>query len=378
LFLDKTGEQFMEETYRRKFIVRATVVTIFSLCLMGSTLRGQDKGTKPQGPPPTPVKVAPVIQDTVSQQITLVGTTEAIARSVIAAEVSGLVEDFPVREGDFVKKGEVLVRLNATDVLIRLKAAKAAKEQVRAHLAFAEKELARYTKLKDSDSIAARKYDEALYSQQSLAQELLAAEAHMDLLKDEIEKKTVLAPFAGYVAKEHTQAGEWLQVGGPGAVVTLVDLGHIRITVDVPERYVVKLSPGSAVRVGVESLPDETMMGKIAAILPEGDPNARTFPVRVTLPNPGFKIKSGMEVRAAFDLGTKKNALLVPKDAIVTAGANRVVFLVMSTVVQPVPVTVTGYYDGNVAVKGAINPGDRVVIRGNERLRPGQPVQVLE
>jgi RND family efflux transporter MFP subunit len=374
----KRENELMVQTYGRKFIFYATLVASFSLSLMSALLHGQDTGTKPQGPPPVPVHVAPVIQDTVSEQITLVGTTEAIARSMVAAEVSGLVEDFPVREGDFVKKGEVLVRLNATDVLIRLKAAIAAKERVRANLIFAEKELARYRQLKDTDSIAARKYDEALYSQQSLEQELLGAEAQIDLLKDEIQKKTVRAPFAGYVAKEHTQVGEWLSVGGPREVVTLVDLGHIRITVDVPERYVVKLSPGSAVRVEVESLPDKTMIGKIAAILPEADPNARTFPVRVTLPNPGFKIKSGMEVRAAFDLGTKKNALLVPKDAIVTAGANRVVFLVMSTVVQPVPVTVTGYYDGNVAVEGAITPGDRVVIRGNERLRPGQPVQVLE
>jgi len=368
----------MGQTYGRKFIVCATLVALFSLSLMSGILHGQDTGAKPQGPPPVPVQVAPVIQGTVSEQITLVGTTEAIARSIVAAEVSGLVEDFPVREGDFVKKGQVLVRLRATDVLIRLKAATATKDKVRANLVFAEKELARYRELKDTDSIAARKYDEALYSQQSLEQELLGAEAQIELLKDEIQKKTLLAPFAGYVAKEHTQVGEWLSVGGPREVVTLVDLGRIRITVDVPERYVVKLSPGSAVRVEVGSLPDETVIGKIAAILPEGDPNARTFPVRVTLPNPGFKIKSGMEVRAAFDLGTKRNALLVPKDAIVTAGANRVVFLVMSTVVQPVPVKVTGYYDGNVAVEGAINPGDQVVIRGNERLRPGQPVQVLE
>ena len=368
----------MCETYWKKIIWRSTWVALFLALLVSSVAHAQAKGNKHQGPPPVPVQVAPVIQDTVSEQITLVGTTEAIARSRIAAEVSGLVEDFPVREGDFVKKGEVLVRLTTTDVLIRLKAATATKEKVRASLVFAEKELARYRELKDTDSIAARKYDEALYSQQSLEQELLGAEAQIELLKDEIQKKTVIAPFSGYVAKEHTQVGEWLPVGGPREVVTLVDLGHIRITVDVPERYVVKLSPGSAVRVEVESLSDRTIIGKIAAILPEGDPNARTFPVRVTLPNPGFKIKSGMEVRAAFDLGTKKNALLVPKDAIVAAGTNRLVFVVASDVVQPVNVQVIGYYDGNVAVEGPIKPGDYVVIRGNERLRPGQPVEIIK
>lgn len=368
----------MGQTHRRKFIFYAALVALFSLSLMSTILHGQDTATKPQGPPPVPVQVAPVIQEAVSEQITLVGTTEAIARSMVAAEVSGLVEDFPVREGDFVKKGEVLVRLTTTDVLIRLKAAIATKEKVRANLIFAEKELVRYRELQDTDSIAARKYDEALYSQQSLEQELLGAEAQIELLKDEIQKKTVRAPFAGFVAKEHTQVGEWLSVGGPREVVTLVDLRHMRITVDVPERYAVKLVTQSPVRVLVASLSDEPFIAKISAILPEGDPNARTFPVRVTLPNSDFKISSGMEARVAFNLGTKTNALLVPKDAIVTAGANRVVFLVMSTVVQPVPVKVTGYYDGNVAVEGAINPGDQVVIRGNERLRPGQPIEILK
>jgi len=212
----------MGQTHRRKLIFCAALVALFSLSLMSGILHGQDTATKPKGPPPVPVQVAPVFQDTVSEQITLVGTTEAIARSMVAAEVSGLVEDFPVREGDFVKKGEVLVRLTTTDVLIRLKAATATKEKVRANLIFAEKELVRYRELSDTDSIAARKYDEALYSQQSLEQELLGTEAQIELLKDEIQKKTVRAPFAGYVAKEHTQVGEWLPVGGPRELVTSV------------------------------------------------------------------------------------------------------------------------------------------------------------
>lgn len=366
----------MCETYWKKIILRSTWVALFLALLVSAVAHAQAKDNKHQGPPAVPVRVAPVVEDTVSDQIALVGTTEAIARSTIAAEVSGLVEHFPVREGDFLEKGKVLARLKSTDLVLRLKAAVASREKARASLIFAEKELVRHTKLKDADSIAARKYDETLYQHQSLEQEVLRSEAEIELLRDNIKNKTVVAPFSGFVAKEHTQVGEWLPVGGP--VVTLVDLGHIRITVDVPERYVVKLSPGSAVRVEVKSLSDGTIIGKIAAILPEGDPNARTFPVRVTLPNPGFKIKSGMEVRAAFDLGTKKNALLVPKDAIVAAGTNRLVFVVASDVVQPVNVQVTGYYDGNVAIEGPLHPGDDVVIRGNERLRPGQPVQIIK
>jgi RND family efflux transporter MFP subunit len=312
----------------------------------------------------------------VSDQITLVGTTEAIERSTVAAEVSGLVKDFPVREGDFVKKGELLAKLRSTDLALRLKAALATRGKVRANLAFSEKELIRYTKLKDADSIAASKYDEALYQSQALEQELLRTEAEIELLNDDIKKKRILAPFSGFVAQEHAQVGEWIEVGGP--VVTLVDLERIKVTVDVPERFAVQLSRKSRVRVLIASISDEAFIGEISGILPEGDSQARTFPVHVSLLNPGFKIKSGMETKATFNLGTQKNALLVPKDAIITAGTNRLIFVVASSVAQPVNVRVIGYYDGNVAVEAPIKPGDRVVIRGNERLMPGQPVQILE
>ena len=366
----------MWQTRWKRFVSCETWTAVLVVLFASAVAHGQSEAKEHQGPPATPVRVAPVVQDTVSDQITLVGNTEAIARSMIAAEVSGLVEEFPVREGDFVDKGHVLARLRSTDLVLRRKAAIAAREKVRANLLFAEKELARYTKLKDADSIAARKYDEALYQCQSLQQEVLGIEAEIELLQDDIRKKTVVASFAGFVAKEHTQVGEWIPVGGP--VVTLVDLAHVRITVDVPERYAVQLLPESPVRILVASISDDPFHGKISAILPEGETDARTFPVRVILANPGLKLRSGMEARATFNLGTKNNALLVPKDAIVTAGTNRLVFVVANNMAQPVNVRVNGYYDGNVAIEGPIKPGDHVVIRGNERLRPGQPVQIIK
>ncbi len=348
----------------------------FMFCLVSPMAHATDPGKKGSGPPPAPVKVASVIKQAVSEQITLVGSTEPVARSIVAAEVEGLVEQFSAKEADYIEKGAVLAKLRATVLVLRLKSAVAAKKRVQSNLLFAEKELGRYTKLKDADSIAASKYDEALNQQQSLKQELLQTQAEIELLEHGIQSKTVVAPFSGFVAKEHTQVGEWLSEGG--SVVTLVDLRHIRVTVDVPERYAVQLAPQGPVRVLIASISNEPLTGKMSGILPEGDPQARTFAVRVSLANPGLKIRSGMEARATFNLGHKKDALLVPKDAIVTAGANRIVFVVANSVAQPVNVRVIGYYDGNVAIEGPVKPGDRVVIRGNERLRPGQPVQILK
>ncbi|MBW1897308.1 MAG: efflux RND transporter periplasmic adaptor subunit [Deltaproteobacteria bacterium] len=232
-------------------------VLSFVLFAFSSAAYGQDGEEKPQGPPPAPVQVATVVKEMVAGQITLIGTTEPAARSLVAAGVSGLVEKFPVREGDFVEKGELLAQLRSTNLQLRLGAAIAAREKVKANLSFSETELERYRKLKDSQSIAGRKYDETFYQHKSLRQQLLETEAQIEILKDDIQKKTVEAPFSGFVSKEHTQVGEWLPVGG--AVVTLVDLAQIKISVDVPERYTVQLHPQDGVRVLVGNISNEPL-----------------------------------------------------------------------------------------------------------------------
>ncbi len=128
----------------------------------------------------------------------------------------------------------------------------------------------------------------------------------------------------------------------------------------------------------IKSLADDPIAGQIYAVLPQGNPDARTFAVRINLPNPDMKIKSGMEALVRFDLSEKKQALIVPKDAIVAAGNDRMVFVVRNGQAFPVPVKVNGYYDGYAGVQGALQPQEQVVVRGNERLRPGQPVQIVE
>lgn len=352
----------------RYFLITAT------LCLLSASILLAEDPSKGKGPPPSPVQVAVVKTQTVSNQISLIGTTEAISESTVASEISGLVEHFPVKEGNFVKKGALLANLKETELRLRLKGAVAAKKRIEANLLNAEKELERVSKLKETNSIAERQYDNAFYTYQALSEELLQRESEIELLKYEHKQQKVLAPFSGFVAKEHTQIGEWINKGGP--VVTLLDLDNIRITVDVPERYSVLLVPKKSVKISIKSVSENLFSGKIYSVLPQGDPNSRTFPVRIHIANTDHKIKSGMEAMVTFNLATQKKALLVPKDTVVTSGDNRLVFMVNDGKAIPVPVKIIGYYDGDVAVEGNLKPGVRVVIRGNERLRPGQPVVV--
>jgi len=357
------------KTFFYRYFLIATTVCLLSV--PASLAKDTDKG---KGPPPSPVQVATVKTKTVSNQISLIGTTEAFSESTVASEISGLVEYFPIKEGDYVKKGDLLVNLKETELKLRLKGVVAAKKRIQANLQNAEKELKRVSKLKETNSIAEKQYDTAFYTYRALTQELLQNESEIELLKYEKKQQKVLAPFSGFVAKEHTQIGQWINKGGP--VVTLLNLDKIRITVDVPERYSVLLLPQGNVKVSIKNVSNTLFSGKIYSVLPQGNPDSRTFPVRIHLANPNHKIKSGMEVMVTFNLATEKKALLVPKDSVVTAGDNRMVFMVNDGKAIPVPVKIIGYYDGDVAVEGNLKPGIQVVIRGNERLRPGQPVVV--
>ena len=355
--------------------LRYLLITLAAFSISAPTLPAQENGQK-KGPLPVPVRVAEVKKKMVSNQISLVGTTEAISTSTVATEVPGVVEYFPVKEGDFVKKGELLVRLRSTELQLRLKGTIAARETTKANLQNAEKELSRLRKLKETNSIAETRLDVAYFAHRALSHKLLQKEAEIEQLEYNIKQKKGSAPFSGFVSKEHTQVGEWIKEGGP--VITLLDLDQIRITVDVPERYAVMLNPEAKVKVMVKSISNDLFLGRIYALLPQADQHSRTFPVKINLVNPGFKIKSGMEAMVTFNLANKKNALLIPKDAIVTAGENRLIFVVVDGKAVPVPVNILGYYDGDVAVVGNLKPGAQVVIRGNERLRPGQVVTVLK
>lgn len=331
---------------------------------------------KKKAPPAVPVKAAPVLKKVVKDTISLIGTTKPIRESVVASEVSGLVEAFYVKAGDFVTRGTPLAVLGSTGVRLRLKGAMAKRAGIQARLVLAEKELQRISNLKQTNSVAEKQYDEAFYKHSAFENELLMNAAEIEQLEYEISKKDIVTPFGGFVASEHTQVGEWMDKGGP--VVTLVDMNRALITVDVPEIYVVGIKSSNNVRVVINSLGDVPMPATVSTILPMGDSNARTFPVHIELSNKNFRIKSGMAATVTFSVGEKRTVLLLPKDAIVTSGNRRLVYTIAEGKAVPVPVKVLGYYENDAAIQGGLEPGQQVVVRGNERLRPGQAVKVID
>ncbi|MCP4667827.1 MAG: efflux RND transporter periplasmic adaptor subunit, partial [Deltaproteobacteria bacterium] len=325
--------------------------------------------------PASPVVVEKVVRKHVRPMVTLIGTAEPHRRSVVAPQVEGLVIDFPVGKGQKIAKGDILVRIERVPLLLQLKAARANLGEAKENHKNALSELKRTTALYKRKSVSNKAYDGALYKANALKKKIMALEARIETIQYDIEKCMIRAPFAGFVVEEHTQLGQWLKEGGE--VVTIVEIDPILVSIPVPDRYIHSLKVGQEVDLTFDFLPgDKTRKGAVRDIIPAGNEKARTFPVLIRVANHDLTILAGMSCKVSFPVGKPEKKLLVDKDAVVTGGRGHQVFVVRHGKAVPVQVKKGPAYGSLVVVEGDLSAGDMVVIEGNERLRPGQEVQV--
>ncbi|TFG66202.1 MAG: efflux RND transporter periplasmic adaptor subunit [Nitrospirales bacterium] len=336
----------------------------------------QQAAQPPKGRPPTPVRVAEVVNRTVQKTIELVGTVEPWRRSVVAGELAALVEKFPVDEGMAVKRGDMLAQLRTDTLTIQLNAAEATHRESEARYQQAKKDLARIKTLFSKELITQKEYDDAVTQEAALALRLAQLESALLQVRDRLKKARVVAPFDGWVTKEFTEVGQWIEAGGP--IVELVDLSRVQVEVPLPERYVGEINVGASATATFDGIPGFKAKGKVFSVVAQADRNSRTFPIKVELPNVDLRIKSGLVSRVILQVGAPYEALVIPKDALVLRGGAEFVFVLKDGSVSQVPVVPVNHVNDEVEVSGSLESGMVVVVEGNERLFSGQPVRVLE
>ncbi len=237
---------------------------------------------------------------------------------------------------------------------------------------------------------AALALTEAGPRKEQIAQAAAAAasqEAVVERIDDQLGKHTIRAPFAGWVVQRFTEEGQWLARGG--LVARIAELDEVEVVVQVPELSIGRLRTADSVRLEFDAAADRTWIGRVARVVPQADLLARSFPVRVRLANQIVDgepvLRGGMIARAWLPVGKAGRATVVPKDALVLGGAVPLVYVVTPAgssgtgsmaagSVRPVEVTLGVTVEGSVEVRGGLAAGDLVVVRGNERLRPGAAV----
>lgn len=353
----------------KKSIALPSVLILLWLLFSAPALRAAGQGERA-----APVMAAPVVMEEISPVINLVGTAQAARVSRVAAEAAGKVRLIHFSPGDLVQAGRVLLELDKTNQELAWRAAQAALRGAEVRLEEARTNLERSASLKKARTISDQNYEKDLFQVRALEASLAAARADADRLEDTLARMDVRAPFTGYVIEKNTEIGQWLTPGAPAAV--LADLSTVKVNGSLPERYVTRIKAGDKARVVFDALGDKVFEGLVTAIVPAADEASRNFPVEVTLENPEAEIKAGLLARVTLT-GSPRPMLLAPKDALVLDRGRATVFVVQGDAVRPVEVQAGEAHDSLMEVEGELKAGDLVVTQGNERLRPGQKVMVV-
>lgn len=357
--------------------VRSPMAVLFFLVLLACWLDVSWSEQPKGGPRPELVEVSCVQPRVVEARITLLGDVVAYTESDVHAEVEGLVEEFPVKEGQFVKTGQLLARLNSSQLVLELEEMENDRERLRVLYEKEKREHERYKQLSESSSISPQKLEAEMSEAESSRFRMRMLDALIRRLKDRKSKKSIRAPYNGYIVQEHVQVGTWVPAGGK--IVCMVRVDPIYVRIPFPQSHLTKLRIGDPVKVRVNSRGEEPLEGKISAIIARGDTSSRTFPVKVQLSNPDHDLKPGMLAHASFRIGEKTGSLTVPKDAVViTPSQQTVIYVVDAGKARLIPVRTGQGSDSYVEVAGpSLKEGQVVVVVGNERLRPGQPVEIV-
>lgn len=378
-------------------------------------------------PSPIPVEVAVVVSRAIQEEIFFIATLEPDITTTVGAIVAGRVIWAGVREGDKVIFGKtILIQLDRTSREIALRETQAAVdksrqrweelrrgyrseeiaqrraevEEQKALLARAEQDFRRAERLyrgelislaeferNQSEFLAAKEKHRRVLAALQLAEagprkeEIAQAEAdsreakaRRDQVAYELDRTTLRAPLTGFLVKKHVEVGTWVNPGDP--IAELVDLDPVYASGPVGERKVDLLRNGQPATVAVDALPGQSFRGTVSHIIPQADPQSRTFPVKVSIPNSDGRLKSGMLARVTIKVGEGRRGFLVPKDAVVRRGSDDVIFIVEDGLAREYRVKTGRAVKGFMEVfHGTLKPGQEVVILGNESLDDGASVR---
>jgi membrane fusion protein, multidrug efflux system len=358
---------------RRRKPIAVAMALLVAICVFVFGIKALQIGkmmSMPQTMPPTTVSSAPVKEEDWAPRLTAVGSVSAVQGAVVSAELAGIVSEINFENGAEAKKGEVLMKLDASQEEALLRSSEA-----EAQLARTDLERARDLAIKKVVSSA------ELDSAQSKFRRLNAV---VDQMRSSIAKKTLIAPFDGQLGIRQVNVGQMINPGQQ--VVALTALNPMYVDFALPEQYLSKLEKDLEVTVRVDAFPDRQFKGKLTAINSMVDSVTRNVPLQATLENPDHTLHPGMFAKVEVALPETKKTIVIPGSAVSYAPYGDSVFVIEkqkdpktgkeSQVLRQQFVRIGDARGDFVAVTQGLKAGQTVVSTGVFKLRNGMAVTV--
>lgn len=351
--------------HHRRWSIVVIAGSALLLCVLAITARAQSGGF-----PPARVEVARAALRDMAPVVDVAGTVVSLNDSRIAAEIEGVLT-WLANVGDAVDAGEVIARIDPRLMKVALDRARANAARLESEFVYRERQLERMQELATQQAASATLLDEASALRDQAMHQLADARAAVQRAEGDMARTSIRAPFAGHVTERLASVGEFVTAGED--VLRFVDTHRLEIALPAPIALTRFVKPGAAVAVrggGVER--EHT----VRTVVPVGDIASRMVEVRLDAGDSDWLV--GMPVQVSLPNDTPVKTVAVPRDALVERGNQAFIYIVAEDgtarqVVADVR-TIIGLW---VGVNSGVAAGDQVIVRGAERLAPGQPVEVI-
>ncbi|MCP4598158.1 efflux RND transporter periplasmic adaptor subunit [Neptuniibacter sp.] len=327
----------------------------FLTLLISSTLFLTTTQVNAQG---LPAEVITVKTQTLDKTISAVGNLRAKEAIMLRPEQSGRIDNILFTEGEQVKQGTPLFKLDSSIYLAELKEAQAKVQLSR-------------TDYERAKSLLKKRVGSEQERDSTLAQ-LRVDQAQEALAQARLDKMTINAPFTGYAGLRLVSPGDYVNQGQD--LVELTDISSLKLDFRVPEIYLSVLQPGRELEVQVDALPGQVIKGNVYAVAPTSDSNAHNIEIRATIPNKNGLLRPGLFAQVDL-LVEQTTSVVIPEQAIIPQDGK---FLVMTVsaenTVQMIPVTMGQRRPGVVQIIEGLNEGDVLITAGQIKLFPGMPI----
>jgi multidrug efflux system membrane fusion protein len=369
---------------RRLFTVGAVLIALVAIGLGTYFIadgRAKESRKAPKGPPAVPVTVAPVLQETVPIRVQAIGNVEAYQTVAVKARVDGQINTVNFREGDPVRRGEVLFRIDPRPYEAALRQAEANALRDAAGRDQARSQDRRYQELLEKNFVSKEAYAQIRTNAATAEATAKASEAALENAKLNFDYCTITSPLDGYVGKVLLQAGNMVRANDANPLAVINQVRPIYVNFAVPEQNLPEVRKYRAAGpLAVETLPDPgtpPIQGKLIFVDNAVDPSTGTIRLRAQFENADAALWPGQFVNVSLKLTEQADAIIVPSSAVQNGPQGQYVYVVGPDLVADVrKVTVLRTDGERTIVATGLQKGESVVTRGQLRLGPKTRVQV--
>jgi len=345
------------------------VLIIIFLCSAPSFVLAQ----QPQMPA-SKVVITKVTEKEVARTNQVSGVVDYDKISSVSAEVAGLIDELYFEEGSFVKKNDILATLNTDFAQKDLDVLKRQLEENEINAENTKRNLERSETLYKSSSTSQKAYEDLLYSYKALLKKIDIAKINIQKLELQIEKSSIKSPFDGIILKKSKEVGEWIEHQTP--IYTVASTNDTIVKVAVNEDIINYLVSGNDILLKITAV-NKDITGKINGFVPVADIKSKTFVIKIKIPYFKNAIQN-MSVTVHVPVSNKMKLKMISRDALISNEGKYFVYTVKDNKAEILPVHIVSYLGEYVGVDDPyIVSGMPVIVDGNDRLMPSQPVEIV-